>query len=108
MGNLMKGTLHDYRRQLTISYYTDFEFRRKRLTAKTDSGTRFQFGTPFKYISVFNLGTEDVYTRFGAAGTVSPDCGKIIGGASLNEPLMGSVVHLYARGTPEINIHVKR
>lgn len=108
MGNLMKGTIHDYRRQLVVEYYSDFEFRRKALTAKTDSGTRFQFGTPFKYISIFNMGSENVYARFGAAGTVSAACGKIIGGAALQEPLMGSVVHLYARGTPEIQVHVKR
>ena len=105
---LMKGTIHDYRLTKTHAYFADFEFRRKTLTAKTDSGTRFGFGTPYKYISVFNFGTEDVYCRFGAAGTISANCGKIIGGASINEPLMGSVVHLYARGTPEIQVLVKR
>lgn len=103
----MRGSI-DYAVQKSIDYYSDIEFRRKTLTAKTDSGTRFGFGTQFKYFSAFNLGTENVYFRMNAAGTVSAACAKIIGGASLQEPVMGSVLHFYARGTPEIQVHVKR
>ena len=107
----MRGSI-DYQLTKVLSFFSDIEFRRKRLSVaggtKLDSGTRFGFGTQFKYFSAFNLGTEDVYFRINAAGTVSSSCAKIIGGASLQESVMGSVLHFYARGTPEIQVHVKR
>ena len=103
-----RGTVHDYQVGKVFTYFGDIEYRRKRLTAKTDSGTRFQFGTPFKNISIYNIGTEDIYCRFFAGGTVSAQCAKIEGGVQHTEALMGSVVHLYARGTPEMQIAVRR